>query len=342
MPGSTHVRHVVTRADVARYAGVSTAVVSYVINNGPRPVAATTAERVKQAIDVLGYRPNGSARALRRGVSDTIGLVTPQLDNLFFAELSQEIEQLAVNAGKAVLLGNSLGDLRHQRQLIDGMLSRQIDGLIVRGSSSHDDPLAGIRTNVPCVLLDTMVPLPGRRSIGSDLRGGADQLVDHLIAVHGLTRIALVVGRDLPGLVDPREVGWRDALRRHGLPEGPIARAAFDRIGGYRAAQQLLAAPLPPQAVFASSDLQATGVLRALHETGTKVPSEVAVVSFDGTSESAFTYPALTVARQPVATIARRAYELLGDDGTTEAFEQLPTDLIVRQSCGCAGTTITP
>mgnify|MGYP000438014346 CR=1 FL=1 len=67
-----------------------------------------------------------------------------------------------------------------------------------------------------------------------------------------------------------------------------------------------------------------------------------AVVSFDGTSESAFTYPALTVARQPVATIARRAYELLGDDGTTEAFEQLPTDLIVRQSCGCAGTTITP
>lgn len=342
MPGSTRVPHVVTRADVARYAGVSTAVVSYVINNGPRPVAATTAERVMQAIDLLGYRPNGSARALRRGVSDTVGLITPHLDNLFFAELSQEIEQLAVSSGKAVLLGNSLGDLRHQRQLIDGMLSRQIDGLIVRGSSSHDDPLAGIRSNVPCVLLDTMVPLHGRRSIGSDLRGGADQLVDHLIAAHGLTRIALVVGRDLPGLVDPRELGWRDALRRHGLPEGPIARAAFDRTGGYRAAQQLLAAPFPPQAVFASSDLQATGVLRALHETGTKVPSDVAVVSFDGTSESAFTYPALTVARQPVAAIARRAYELLADDGTAEVFEQLPTDLIVRQSCGCAGPAIAP
>lgn len=336
MPGSTRVRTVVTRADVARYAGVSTAVVSYVINNGPRPVAAPTAERVRQAIDVLGYRPNGSARALRRGVSDTIGLVTPHLDNLFFAELSQEIEQVAARAGQAVLLGNSLGDLRYQRRLIEDMLSRQIDGLLVRASSSHDDPLAGIRIDVPCVLLDTMSPLRGRRSVSSDLKGGADQLVDHLIVVHGLTRIALVVGRDHPGRVDPRELGWRDAQRRHGLPEGPIARAAFSRTGGYEAMRDLLTDPRPPQAVFASSDPQATGVLRALREAGLRTPADTAVVSFDGTSESAFIYPALTVARQPIAEIAQRAWSLL-EEPTAEAFERLPTELVIRQSCGCPG-----
>lgn len=336
MPGSARVRTVVTRADVARYAGVSTAVVSYVINNGPRPVAAPTAARVRHAIDVLGYRPNGNARALRRGVSDTIGLVTPHLDNLFFAELSQEIEQVAARAGQAVLLGNSLGDLRYQKRLIEDMLSRQIDGLIVRGSSSHDDPLAGIRIDVPCVLLDTMAPLNGRRSVSADLRGGADQLVDHLIVVHGLTRIALVVGHDSPGLVDPRELGWRDAQRRHGLPEGPIARVAFSRMGGYQAMRHLLAEPRPPQAVFASSDPQATGVLRALHEAGLRIPDDAAVVSFDGTSESAFTYPALTVARQPIAEIAERACNLL-KEATPEAFERLPTELVIRQSCGCPG-----
>lgn len=335
MPGSVRVRRVVTRAEVARYAGVSTAVVSYVINDGPRPVAATTADRVRRAIEVLGYRPNGTARALRSGVSDTIGLVTPHLDNLFFAELSQEIEQVAARAGQAVLLGNSLDDLNYEKRLIEGMLSRQIDGLIVRGSSSHDDPLAGIRPDVPCVLLDTMAPLPGRRTVGSDLRGGADQLVDHLITAHGRTRIALVVGRDLPGLVDPRELGWRDAQRRHGVPEGPIARVAFTRTGGYDAMRTLLT-DRPPQAVFASSDLQATGVLRALHEAGLRVPGDVAVVSFDGTSESAFTYPALTVARQPIADIAQRAYSLL-KDAATEACERLPTELVIRQSCGCPG-----
>ncbi|MEZ5089461.1 MAG: LacI family DNA-binding transcriptional regulator [Micropruina sp.] len=338
MPGSRRVRSVVTRADVARHAGVSTAVVSYVINNGPRPVATLTAERVRHAIEVLGYRPNGSARALRRGVSDTIGLITPHLDNLFFAELSQEIEQLAARAGQAVLVGNSLGDPRHQRRLIDGMLSRQIDGLIVRGSPSYSDPLAGVRIDIPCVVLDPMIFLPGRRSVGSDLRGGADRVVDHLITVHGLTRIALVIGHDLPAPVDPRELGWQDAHRRHGLAEGPIARVSFDRPGGYAAMRELLAGGRPPQAVFASSDLQATGVLRALHEAGLRIPAQVAVVSFDGTAESAFTNPALTVARQPIADIARRAHTLLADHAVTEVAEYLPTELVVRQSCGCAGS----
>lgn len=339
MPGSKHVGGVVTRADVARHAGVSSAVVSYVVNDGPRTVAAATAERVRQAIDILGYRPNRSARALRRGVSDTIGLITPYLDNLFFAELSQEIEQVAARAGQAVLIGNSLGDPAHQRRLIDDMLSRQIDGLIIRGCGSHNDPLADIRVDVPCVVLDPMARLPGRRAVGSDLTDGATRLVDHLITTHQLVSIALVVGHDVPSLVDPREPGWRAALRRHGLPDGPIARTSFDRAGGYDAMRRLIACDQAFQAVFASSDLQATGVLRAAHEAGLRVPDDIAVVSLDGTAESAFTYPALTVARQPVADIAKRAHELLFDGGSTEAWERLPTELVVRESCGCTGST---
>lgn len=332
---STEQPRVVTRADVARLAGVSTAVVSYVVNDGPRPVAAATAERVRQAIEALGYRPNSNARALRRGVGDTIGLVMPDSSNPFFAELGLEIQRLAAASQRAVLVGSTMGNARHEQRVIEGLLSRQVEGLIVRSDSAHRDPFAALRMDVPCVLLDTMAPVPGRRSVGSDLRQGADALVEHLITEHGLSRVGLVMGEDLSGLADPRELGWRDAQRRHGLPEGPIARGVFNRPGGYAATRRLLAAGPPPQAVFASSDLQAVGVLRALHDAGLRIPEDIAVVSFDGTAESEYSWPPLTVARQQVAAIAREAFRLISKPGPDNAYHLIPTDLVVRHSCGC-------
>jgi LacI family transcriptional regulator, galactose operon repressor len=323
---------VVTRADVARYAGVSSAVVSYVVNEGPRPVAPATAERVRRAIEVLGYRPNASARALRRGVSDIIGLVLPYYNPLF-AELGLEIQRLAAGTNRSVLVGTAMGRQRHGDRVIEQLLSQQVEGIIVRGDAANRDPFASVRVDVPCVLLDTNVPIPGRRSVGSDLRGGADGLVEHLILVHGLTRIGLVIGEDLSGLADPRELGWRDAQRRHGLPEGPIARGSFGRDGGYEAMLRMLSKK--PQAVFASSDQQAVGVVRALHEAGVRIPDDIAVVSFDGTVESEYTWPPLTVARQPVNEIAQEAFRLITENGPEELFHLFPTELVVRRSCGC-------
>src|SRR6476620_3133180 len=95
---------VVTRADVARLAGVSSAVVSYVVNDGPRPVAAETAARVREAIELLGYRPNPSARALKLGTTGVLGLVVPDSSNPFFAELALEVERAATARGLALLM----------------------------------------------------------------------------------------------------------------------------------------------------------------------------------------------------------------------------------------------
>lgn len=326
---------VVTRADVARLAGVSSAVVSYVVNDGPRPVAAATAERVRHAIEVLGYRPNSNARALRRGVGDTIGLVLPDSSNPFFAELALELQRLAAESGRAMLLASTMGDRRHENRIIEGLLSRQVEGLIVRSDAAHHDPFASIRADVPVVLLDTMVAIPGRRSVGTDLRQGADLLVEHLIAGHGLTRVGLIMGEDLSGLADPRELGWRDVQRRHGLPEGPIARSAFSRSGGYAAMRRMLASGNLPQAVFASADIQAIGVLRALHEAGLRVPEDVAVVSFDGTVEAEYSWPPLTVARQSITDIAAEAFRLITGGDSTGSFRLFPAELIIRRSCGC-------
>ncbi|HMQ36409.1 MAG TPA: LacI family DNA-binding transcriptional regulator [Micropruina sp.] len=332
-------RTVVTRADVARYAGVSSAVVSYVVNDGPRPVAPATAERVRRAIEVLGYRPNSSARALRRGVSDTIGLVIPDSSNPFFAELGLEIQRLAAMSDRAVLMASTMGNRRQEQRILEDLLGRQVEGMIVRGDSSHRDPLANLRVDVPYVLVDTMVPIPGQRSVGSDLRQGADMLVEHLITVHGLTRVGLIMGEDLSGLADPRELGWRDAQLRHALPEGPIARGVFSRPGGYAAMRRMIASGKLPQAVFASSDLQAIGVLRALHEAGLGIPGDIAVVTFDGSIEAEYSWPALTAARQPIADIAAEAFRMITESTETgEVFHLFPTELILRSSCGCSTT----
>ncbi len=330
---------VVTRADVARLAGVSSAVVSYVVNDGPRPVAAATAERVRQAIETLGYRPNSNARALRRGVGDTIGLVLPDSSNPFFAELALQIQQLAAAAGRAVLVASTTGNQRHELRVIEDLLSRQVEGLIVRSDAAHRDPFANVRADVPAVLLDTMVAIPGRFSVGTDLRQGADMLVEHLMTEHGLTCVGLIMGEDRSGLADPRELGWRDAHRRHGLPESPIARGVFSRAGGYAATQRMLAAGKLPEAIFASSDIQAIGVLRALHEAGIRIPDDLAVVSFDGTIESEYSWPPLTVARQSIAEIAAEAFRLIITGETDEPFRLFPAELVIRHSCGCVAPT---
>jgi LacI family transcriptional regulator len=171
--------------------------------------------------------------------------------------------------------------------------------------------------------------LPTVSSVRPAYREGARTGVEHLIS-HGHRVIGLVIG----GAGHPeRELGWRDALAAAGLQEGPIARTTFSREGGYRAAQTLLEAE--PTAIFASSDLQAIGVLRALHEAGLKVPDDIAVVAFDGTPETEYTWPPLTVVRQPVELVAREAVRRLIDGEDSMEALTVPTELILRRSCGC-------
>ncbi len=129
----------VTRADVAREAGVSTAVVSYVVNNGPRPVAAETADRVRAAMTALHYQPNLNARALKRGRSQTLGLVTVDSLNPFFIELSLAVEQAAALRGHRMLVAESHGDPDIEDQLVRELTGRRVDGLLLVSSFPRHD-----------------------------------------------------------------------------------------------------------------------------------------------------------------------------------------------------------
>lgn len=325
----------VTRQDVADLAGVSSAVVSYVVNSGPRNVAPATRERVLDAINELQYRPNATARALKRGASEIIGLVISDNTNPYFAEFARAIERVAASRGLSVIFINS-GEVHEQEtELVNKLLSHQVDGLLWASNDDHPDVSTAQADGISLVLLDRARPMPGVTSLGVDFRQASRVAVEHLIG-HGHENIALICGSAEGASTTDRRAGWSDALEAAGLAKGPIVYEQFTREGGYAAGKSLLAMDVPPTAVYATSDLQAVGLLRALHEQGVRVPEDVAVVAFDGSVESEFTWPPLTAMHQPVIEMARTALNALSSQKTHGAKHTLfVADLVIRQSCGC-------
>ena len=323
-----------TAAEVARLAGVSPAVVSYVLNGGPRPVAAATAERVREAVRRLDYRPNRAARALRVGSTGMVGLVLPSVVNPFFAAVSEAVQTAAHRRGLVVITASSDGSLEGEWALVESLPRHGIDGLLVATvmdpgvSAGMPDP------GLPTVVLNSPFPVPGVRALGPDARQGGRLVVEHLLAVHGHRAVALVTGESGARTEGSRELGWRQATAAARAEPGPVLRVPFDRAGGRTAAARLLALPVRPTAVFASSDAQALGLLHGLREAGVRVPEEVAVVGFDGTDDGAYAAPPLTTARQPVEAMAEAAVDALEHPGAPR-HDLFALDLVVRASCGC-------
>jgi LacI family transcriptional regulator len=337
MPGSLRpASRPATRADVARRAGVSTAVVSYVVNGGPRRVAPETAARVRAAIEALSYRPNINARALRKGSTELLGLVLPDITNPFFAEYALAIEVAAAAHGYLLVVANSGASGNAERRIVADLTARQVDGLILATvfATSDFNPVA--YPGLPTVLVNCSSPFPGHIALGPAAQDGARQAVDHLIAVHDHTSVALIIGESSEPVPEPREQGWSDAFHTHGLPPGPILRTTFSRRGGYLAARQALRWPSRPTALFIASDQLASGALVAIREAGLRCPEDIAIVSYDGTSESEYSWPPLTVVTQPIEAMAQAAVAaLLGLTEPPMAYQRFETALTIRESCGC-------
>lgn len=326
-------RRAVTRDDVARYAGVSTAVVSYVLNDGPKSVAGPTRQRVLDAVRVLGYRPNTTARALSRGRADMLGMIVSDSRNPYFAELVCAVEVAAQKAGRSLLVINTHARRAAEQDPVAALASQQVDGMVVASILNPAEQHALASLDVPTVLIDQYRGAEEVASIGTDYYAGARDGVGHLVG-HGHTRIAFVGGEPE---VDRREQGWVDTLSEAGLPLGPRYRVGFGLENGYAAGLRLAAESPRPTAVFAASDQLAIGVMNALHASGVRVPDDVAVVGFDGTNEARYAWPPLTTVAQPMSVVAEEAVRLLVEGSRETIFRIYPTSLLVRRSCGCPG-----
>ncbi|WP_193597349.1 LacI family DNA-binding transcriptional regulator [Microbacterium sp. YJN-G] len=324
----------VTRADVARYAGVSTAVVSYVLNDGPKAVAPLTRERVLDAVRVLGYRPNAAARALSMGSADMFGLLVHDNRNPFFAELCHMLDQAAADAGRSLLIVNSDRTQVSTSEQIRDLASRQIAGLVIADVLTAGEQTLVEMLGIPAVVIGQFGETDGLHSVGVDFARGAREATDHLIG-HGYEQIAFVGSA---ARFDERERGWRDALGVARLPLGPLVHTPFTYQGGYDAAMQLIENASPPRAVLAASDQVAIGMLTALGERGVRVPDDIAIVSFDGTVSADFVWPRLTTAVQPLEQMARTAVQLLLDPDAAREHRSYTSWLRIRESCGCTAS----
>ena len=341
--GRTTTTHMaVTRADVAKLAGVSPAVVSYVMNPGSRPVSPDARRSIEAAIQELNYRPNAIAQALRRSSTMSIGLMVPDLANPLIAAVTREIEDVAYDLGYVMFVGTVGHDPKREERYVRNYVDRKVDALVVVGAHRSDVLQEMSDQGVPVLVLDRIEPGMGLSSVHPETRVSARLAVEHLIEVHGHTRIACVGGPEtVGGSAQDRVLGWRDALEAASLPSGDellFRASAFTRSAGYSAALTMLDES-EVTAVFVSSDVQAVGVIGAIRERALLVPGDIAITSFDGSELAARAFPGLTSVDVRVDLLAQKTVERLmaklDKSDLSETHDVIPTELVVRRSCGC-------
>lgn len=332
----------VTISDVAQKAGVSISTVSRVLNQSA-PVTSDLAAKVQAAIVDLDYRPQMAARVLAGQRTNTIGLLLAEIGPDFYPFVIRGVEA-AVRERQFKLLIN-LADLDAvQDNCIPFTLGgHNTDGLLIFSGSLPDEEIVRLhKSNLPLVLVLRPSPeglqLP---CVTIENRCSARELVDHLIEVHGCRRIAFLAGLENNEDATQRDLGYRESLEAHSIPFLPElwARGYFSKKTSYDIVSDWLANGVEFDAIFASDDRSAVGVMSALMKAGRRVPDDVAVVGFDDAEISRYLTPPLTTVRVPMTKIGRESVEILVDWIAGErsiASKKFETELVIRRSCGCS------
>jgi LacI family transcriptional regulator len=325
-----------TMREVAAVAGVSLSTVSRVVNGVG--VGPELARRVRDAVALLDYRRDLTASTLRRAdrLSATIGLLLEDVANPFFSALHRSVEDVAGRRGVLAFAGSSDEEPARERQLVQDLLARGVDGLIIAPTGGDQSYLSrDRRAGVAIVFVDRPPRFIDADAVVSDNAGGADAAVSHLLAA-GHVRIAFLGDRPEIHTAVERLRGYREALARRGIAEDPLlVRQSLLRPGdASQATRELLSAPDPPTALFTSQNLITIGAVRALHDLG--LQHAVALAGFDDILLADVVQPALTVVAQDPAALGRAAAEVLfarldGDHGPSRTVV-LPTTLVTRGS----------
>ncbi|MBO6573857.1 MAG: LacI family DNA-binding transcriptional regulator [Rhodothermales bacterium] len=330
-----------TLTEVARRAGVSVATVSRFFND-PSVVRERTRARIQAAVDELDYRPSRVARRLRveSGQSKILGIVIPDIQNPFFADVVRGVEDVAYANGFALILNNSNEDPDRQRVCLETMHTEQVDGVILPSVVEGDPALDRLqKSRVPIVCIDRRLTGRYLDAVLTDNVRGAREAVQLLIE-GGHTRIGYIGGLPHLSTSVERRTGYRLALSQAGIPMDPelVLEAESTQEDGSVLLHDLVNLERPPTAVFIGTSMLSLGVMLSIRALGLRVPDDMAVVAFDEVPWSRVIDPPLTVVRQPAQEMGKQAAEALlariADPKLEPREFVLPSELIVRRSCG--------
>ena len=349
----------VTLYDVARRAAVSTATVSRVVHGQDR-VREATRIRVQQAIEELGYVPDGAAQSLSRRRKDIIGMMCLEREKagqhdieteclLYYDEVQRGVQERIRDSQWLLLSTFIQADRSGEPELSrPNPLAGKVDGILIGEGFADPRYIQRLAARIPVVIIAGTPGAQATDVVAADNFSGAAALITHLITDHGRRRLFHVGGPPNSPDAIQRRLALEHALRGNPLCQLiGSAQGIFSICSGEQAGEELLArhrAALP-DAVVCANDQMAIGVLRALTAAGVRVPDEVAVTGFDDIYPARLADPPLTTIRQPMRTLGERACARLLDriahPGLSPAVQLLPTELVLRSSCGCPPGTVT-
>jgi LacI family transcriptional regulator, galactose operon repressor len=325
--------------------------VSRVVHGHDR-VRPSTRQRVLEVIEALGYVPDGAAQSLSRQRKEVVGLAAvenrspesavEQTILLFVDEVLRGVEASLGQIGWSLLISFlQAGDTAYKRL---HSMSGKVDGLLIAEGIVGSEQLRRLSARLPIALVAGSTDEPYVDVVDADNRAGTKALVSHLVERHGKTRLFYVAGPSEAPDARVRRSAFAEALAEHSqVSLAGSFEGRFSELSGQRAAHDILALPRRelPDAVVCGNDQMAIGVMHELMAGGLRIPADVVVVGFDDIYVGSLLAPALTTVRQPMRLLGERACSILleriADPSLPHRVELLPTELVVRESCGCAG-----
>ena len=339
-----------TLYDVARAAGVSIATVSRVMH-GQAGVRAATRQHVLEVIEELGYVPDGAAQSMARHQKEVIALVSiesrgpeteiEQEGLLFIEEVLRGVELALRPVGWSVLISVLPGADRKGAYQQLQKISAKVDGMLIAEGIASSDQLALLASRIPVVVLAGAVSQLHADVISADNPSGAAAVTRHMIEEHGCRRLFYIAGPAEAPDAQERGRAVEEAVAQHpGVVLTGCFPGRFAAVSGQEAVREILSSHQElPDAIICGNDQMAIGAMRELLAAGIRVPAEIAVTGFDNIHLGAMLTPSLTTVHQPMRLLGERACSLLleriADPALARRVERLPTQLIVRESCGC-------
>lgn len=332
-----------TIKDIARETGLGLATISSYLNGGN--VREKNRVKIEAAIEKLDFEVNEVARGLKTNRTKMVGVILPELNNIFFAEIITELEDVLRGHGYAVMICDCRSDERREEEAVEFLKRRRVDGMIVIPTGKSGACLQEVmKTGKPIVMIDRRIREVRCDTVLVDNQGAARDAIRRLVGA-GHRRIGMIAGDQEVYTAEERFRGYIRALEEAGIPaeDSLIVRGDYTIRGGSRGIQELTGRNPDMTAVFISNYEMTLGAMIELNELGIRIPEEMSVIGFDNVEFARACIPKLSIVTQPTKELGKKAAELmlrrLEENGRAE-FEtvRLATSFVEGRSvCRCPG-----